>query len=287
MCYVRYLVGRSENVRKNQLDIFEKKIKEKTFSLGVSMIVFNEERCIRRAVQSVLGIIDQLVIVDTGSTDRTIPIIEEISCDNKTKTKIILLKQKWTDSFSNARNLSLDYIDTDWCLTMDADETLEKKTNIYLFLSVFGEILKKYDIFSVCIVDTIKKNESYVPRLFLVSGNIRYVGHVHEELRVDNTPTKSLSAPIFLNHDGYSEKIIHAKNKYIRNMRLITKDLQNESKNHRWSFYKIRDQIGSINQSNIIEQINELLYKGDQLRELDIRNSSYDLPLLNMLFFLL
>lgn len=276
-------VSHLETVKKEQIEIFGEQLLEKKITIGVSMIVCNEERCISRSLHSILGIVDKIVIVDTGSEDKTDEIIDEIMQNNKTKTKIILVHQNWDDSFSKARNLTLNYMDTDWCLTMDADEIFDMRNNIYLFLNVFGDVLNAKDVFSVCIIDADDGHEAYVPRLFLVRDEIQYVGHVHEELRVNNTPTKALAAPIFFKHDGYSKKIVQSKDKYQRNLRLITMDLENEPNNHRWTFYKIRDQIGSIDQSNTIKQINELLYKENRLKELDEYNSSYDLPLLNLL----
>src|SRR5205085_8623718 len=81
-------------------------------------IVKNEEKYLRGCLESVQGAVDEIVVVDTGSTDSTIAIAEEFGA------KVVHFA--WTDDFSAARNVSLDHATGDWAFWLDADERLGK-----------------------------------------------------------------------------------------------------------------------------------------------------------------
>ena len=97
-------------------DCIEKKRGEK---LGVVMIVKNEEACLQKCIDSVRGV-DEIIVFDTGSTDRT----EEIALLNKDCNLSFIKGYQWSDSFSEARNEALKHSTADWVLSIDADETL-------------------------------------------------------------------------------------------------------------------------------------------------------------------
>jgi len=80
------------------------------------MIVKNEEANLPRCLASVRDAVDEIVILDTGSTDRTLEIAEEFGAK--------IHHFEWPNDFSIARNQSLKYVEGDWVLVLDADETL-------------------------------------------------------------------------------------------------------------------------------------------------------------------
>ena len=86
--------------------------------LSVSMIVKNEEGCLAQCLESVKDA-DEIVIVDTGSEDKTIEIARKY-------TARIYDDYKWNDDFAEARNHALAKATGDWILTIDADEVLEE-----------------------------------------------------------------------------------------------------------------------------------------------------------------
>src|SRR5579863_9386494 len=91
-------------------------------SLSLCMIVKNEETKIERAINSAQGLVNETIIVDTGSTDGT-----------KDKAKALgaqVYNFKWADDFSSARNFSISKAEMDWVLVLDADEYLETKENV-------------------------------------------------------------------------------------------------------------------------------------------------------------
>lgn len=80
------------------------------------MIVKNEEASLPKCLASVKGIVDEIVVLDTGSTDRTIEVAREFGAQ--------IHHFKWCNNFSTARNESLQYVTGDWILVLDADEVL-------------------------------------------------------------------------------------------------------------------------------------------------------------------
>lgn len=85
--------------------------------LALSMIVKNAAGTIEECLESVRGVVDEIVIADTGSTDDTIDIARRAGA------RVISIA--WEDDFSRARNLSLAETSADWVLSLDADERLD------------------------------------------------------------------------------------------------------------------------------------------------------------------
>lgn len=87
--------------------------------ISLCMIVRNEEKFLEQCLNSVKELVDEIIIVDTGSTDRT----KEIAARFTDK----VFDFKWADDFSAARNESLKWAKGDWILVLDADEVIAKE----------------------------------------------------------------------------------------------------------------------------------------------------------------
>ncbi|MFA7012885.1 MAG: glycosyltransferase [Desulfobacterales bacterium] len=85
-------------------------------TLSLCMIVKNEEKHLPRCLKSVRNVVDEMIIVDTGSTDKTIDIARIFGAK--------VFEFPWTGDFSAARNHSLDQATGDWILILDADEVV-------------------------------------------------------------------------------------------------------------------------------------------------------------------
>jgi len=94
-----------------------------TNTLSCCTIVKNEEEHINFFLNNIYDWVDELVIIDTGSTDRTLERINHFANYMKAK-KIRLDLFKWNDDFSAARNFSIEHASSDWILALDADETI-------------------------------------------------------------------------------------------------------------------------------------------------------------------
>jgi glycosyltransferase involved in cell wall biosynthesis len=89
---------------------------EKKSGISLCMIVKNEEACLCRAVESVRPVVDEVIIVDTGSTDKTLAVAEQLGAR--------VFSLPWQDDFSHARNFSLCQAEHQWILVLDADELI-------------------------------------------------------------------------------------------------------------------------------------------------------------------
>lgn len=90
--------------------------KHKRQSLSLCMIVRNEEQNLSECLDSVKNVVDEIIVIDTGSTDETVGIAESYGAQVE--------HFPWCDDFSKARNESIKYASGDWILWLDADERL-------------------------------------------------------------------------------------------------------------------------------------------------------------------
>jgi glycosyltransferase involved in cell wall biosynthesis len=93
-------------------------------TISAALIVRNEERYLEGCLASLAGQVDQIVVVDTGSTDNSTRIADDFS--------VKLLHWPWTGDFCAARNCALDAASGDWILYIDADVRLRLPTGVCL-----------------------------------------------------------------------------------------------------------------------------------------------------------
>lgn len=176
------------------------------------MIVKNEEKCIERCLTSVQGIVDEIIIIDTGSTDST------ISIARKYTEKIYSFK--WVNDFSAARNESIKYATSEYILVLDADEHLEEGTNIQ------KDLIKNYDYYVFNINNQMTMGRSFnhtAVRLFRNHINLYYENRLHEHLNIIETDTKYISgvSDCLIYHAGYADETLLEEKKYNRNLPLM------------------------------------------------------------------
>lgn len=196
-------------------------------SLSLCMIVKNEENDLARCLESIKDIIDEIIIVDTGSTDNTIKIAETYGA------KIFFYK--WDNSFANARNYSLSKASKDWILIMDADDELksEDKDKVINLINnennkldvYYGETLsylgdsKDYNILSSMNIRFIKNGTGY-----------KFSGDIHEQIKPGSEDSNKQgfagTVDIEFYHYGYLDKAVNEKNKGKRNIDIIQKNLK-------------------------------------------------------------
>lgn len=163
---------------KFQIDAIEHDSEQITISL--CMIVRNEEGALGRCLDSVLGIADEIVIVDTGSTDNTKKIAERYGAD--------IYDFTWIDDFSAARNYAFSKATQEYILWLDADDIIENKDRI-----LFKELKKSLslDVDSVTMPYVLVVNEQGEAtwslrrnRLVRRACGFTWHGPVHEYLAV-------------------------------------------------------------------------------------------------------
>jgi len=196
-------------------------------TLSICMIVKNEEEFIEGALESVQDIADQIVILDTGSTDGTIKIAK------KYDTEIHYFE--WQDDFSAARNESIKYAEEDWILWIDADERLVDKSKNKLRKLLKPE--EKPVIYKVNIKNYQEAGNSFylsdAHRLFNNNQGIYFTGIIHEQLSpsVKKLNGEERESDIILEHYGYSLEQERAQEKNQRNKKLLNKMIEEHPKN--------------------------------------------------------
>jgi glycosyltransferase involved in cell wall biosynthesis/predicted HAD superfamily hydrolase/Tfp pilus assembly protein PilF len=197
--------------------------------LSVCLIAKNEENFLPQCLKSVRSLASQIVVVDTGSTDRTVEIAREHGAE--------VHHFKWCDDFAAARNAALEHARGDWVLMLDADEELTAENHAALKKHL-GE--SNVIAWRLPLVDIGREKDgcSYVPRLFRNAPALFYVSRVHEqvfssiEVRREQWGMENRLGKATLLHHGYRPEIIQERGKIERNLRLLelaVKELPGES----------------------------------------------------------
>lgn len=196
------------------------------------MIVKNEEAVLQRCLQSIKDVVDEIIIVDTGSTDSTVKIAKSFGAE--------VYFYPWDDSFSNARNYSLEKATKDWILIMDADDQFEKEDTEILLKLVNDKESTTNAYFGETLCYTGGKFNSNI----IVNMNIRLIrnnkgykfsGKIHEQIIPGasdiGVPNAMKVENIRFYHYGYIDDIVTAKKKRERNMRIIKEELKDNPDN--------------------------------------------------------
>ena len=218
-------------------------------TVGLSMIVRNEAQTLRHCLQSVSGMISQIVVADTGSTDETASIAREFGAT--------VISVPWENHFANARNAALQLMQTDWVLVLDADEELDSEARTHL-----AGLLRPWNVggYLVPIRNYIptatgrgwdriaEQNRNPHPRarqapayfvhencrLFRRDPEIYFVGRVHElvEPRIQALRQQLPMAPFCIHHFGqlaHEEARARKAANYRDLLRLKVQDLPNDA----------------------------------------------------------
>lgn len=191
-------------------------------------MVKDEEKNLKRCLDSLKKLLEnnfsELIIVDTGSKDRTVEIAKEYT--NK------IYFHEWNNNFSDMRNISISYATGDWIFIIDADEELENPEElIYVFnndLSIVNTIA-----LNVKNLSTLKSKKNYMlnasPRIFRNDGSFKYVGAVHNQ-PIFKEPILYTKASLW--HYGYIifDKALMEK-KFIRTSNILKNELKKEPNN--------------------------------------------------------
>lgn len=187
-------------------------------SLSVVMIVKDEENTLARCLKSVESVGDELVIVDTGSTDGTVEIARHFTRK--------LYFHSWEDDFSKARNQALSYCTCSWCLQIDADEELVSD-DIPLLRETLKQLhpISKVHAVLMPILSYLPSGlmaKHYFQRLYR-RKRVHYEGSVHNQVEHDG---QMVTAEIRLLHYGYAlpREEMHRKQEVRR--RLMEKEIE-------------------------------------------------------------
>jgi glycosyltransferase involved in cell wall biosynthesis len=166
-------------------------------SVSACLIVKNEEAFLGGCLRSLQGQVDEIIVVDTGSTDRTLDILSEFG--------VSALRHRWEGDFSAARNVGLEAARSSWILYIDADERL----------SVPGgaDLRSLIDPRAIACNVRFRPKSGFTrylePRLFRSDPRLRFKGRIHETMTPDirriaaEEGLKVASTAVEIDHLGY------------------------------------------------------------------------------------
>ena len=202
-------------------------------TISACMIVKNEEEFLPNCLNSIKDAVEEIIIVDTGSTDDTITIAKNFGAK--------VYHHPWNDSFSEARNHCLNHASGDWILQIDADEELEQADIPKLRLAISDN---RYNGIIVAIQSIIKDglHTFYHPRIFR-RGKGFYKDIIHEQTIIEG---ERLPTEIRLYHHGYNLDEKKMRIKWQRTTHLLKKQIvQNKHDSFAWfnliRNYRIQD----------------------------------------------
>ena len=191
-------------------------------TLSCCMIVKNEEEFLAQCLDSIKNVVDEIIIVDTGSTDNTVEIAKRYT------DKVYF--HEWQNSFSEARNYSLQFATCDWILQIDADEELVQE-DILMLRQALKVADKKEGVNAifVALYNELSSGQSkhYFQRIFR-RGKAHYEGIVHNQLVYEG---EAMATEIRFLHYGYNLSSEDMKKKHERTGDLLKNQIEENPTN--------------------------------------------------------
>ena len=218
-------------------------------TISLCMIVRDEENSLTVCLNSVKDIVDQMVIIDTGSKDKTMQIAKIFGAD--------VYQYQWCDSFAEARNESIKYAKGDWILWMDADETLDPRS-IPELKKITHDNNKDY-FYSVRISSRNnyqnKVTYSDAHRLFPSGLGIQFENRIHEQIyhSAISRGAREKITGIHIFHEGYNIPEKEYKKKLLRNLPLLEKMVEEDRQNSYAHFTLAQNYSGLKQYKNAIK----------------------------------
>lgn len=192
--------------------------------ISACVIVKNEEKNMPRWLKCMKRVSDEIIVVDTGSTDNTVALAKEAGAK--------LFYFKWINDFAAAKNYAIEQATGDWIVFLDADESFTEEAQ-----AAFRQEMERFnrDKTLACLLcrmldvdadnDNRVFNTGLLPRIFRRSPYIRYKGVIHEQLENAQGNKKMVFAEkLEFIHTGYSSSVIRSKSE--RNLPMLLEELE-------------------------------------------------------------
>lgn len=192
--------------------------------ISLCMIVKNEEQGLAQCLDSVKSIADEIIVVDTGSNDKT----KEIAFKYTNK----VYDFTWSNDFSMARNFSISKANNDWILVLDADEIVTNfnRETILNFIDSNDKLvgrIKRINVFEDSTGE--KRYIERINRLFN-KNYYNYTGIIHEQVAsLNNKNYETTPIDITVDHIGYTKEILNKTNKISRNISMLKQAIDDNS----------------------------------------------------------
>lgn len=210
--------------------------------ISLCMIVKNEEKVIERCLSSVAHLVDEVIVVDTGSTDSTKEIVEKYTSN--------IYDFEWISDFSAARNYAASKATGEWIVVLDADEYVDEE-NFKAFIQELKDDKGIFDAYTAKILNfSGSYGESLVQnfhdRIYKNNGEISYYRHIHEQFKSNKDEQLKIKVSnLLIFHSGYLNKTVNEKSKSKRNKELLDKEMKSGTKKA-FDYFNLGNEYSSI-----------------------------------------
>lgn len=231
-------------------------------TISACLMVKNEEEMLPQCLESIKDIVDEIIVVDTGSEDRTVEIAKSYGAK--------VYHHPWENNFSKHRNQSISYATGDWMLMIDADEELNTKNlSAAKMREALANVPEKNNAVLATLIDLKRSGRENVrfkfARLFRNTPDFHYEGVVH------NKPTYSGSAinsDLQIFHYGYDLDEGKMKAKFKRTTSLLKSRIEKDPNDFEAYFY-LANSFGS---EGLFEESIEYAKKSIELMPADLND---------------
>ena len=227
--------------------------------LSMAMMVRDEEEFLEDALKSAAPFVDEMVVVDTGSTDRTIEIARDLGAT--------VSEVPWSDSFSAARNATLQAATGRWVLILDADERLVGSDPEHLRRGLPDAGVYPFQVFMLDVVNTTLAGEvlssAYSVRIIPNDRRLGYAGRVHNNFCALDPSFPEVRASyvdtLKITHLGYDPTIYKRREKAKRSLPLIEASVRDDPTDLAQRYYLGREYLRVQRLDDAIRSLEEAI----------------------------
>ena len=238
--------------------------------VSLCMIAKNESHVLARCLESVHGVVDEIIVVDTGSTDATPQVAAAYGAQ--------VIHEVWRNDFAQARNRSLERARGDWILVLDADEELAPESRPLLKPRLAATAAEGLQ---VCVRsflpagDLLSYDDLYLTRLFRNRPAYRYEQPIHEQIRpaIERAGGIVAVSDLLILHYGYAQQTAQGQDRRaLRNLAILERALE-ASPNDPYLYYQLGVTYQALGQS---QRAAEALHKALTLDRATMGDAALD-----------
>jgi glycosyltransferase involved in cell wall biosynthesis/predicted negative regulator of RcsB-dependent stress response len=228
------------------------------------MIVRNEAKDLADCLHSAKGCVDEVIVVDTGSTDGT----AEIARNSGARVVAI----PWRDHFAAARNAALEAATREWILVLDADERIAEGDGYKVKAAAARAAASSYRVEIQSDVGGAQLQSSILVRMFRNDPSIRYVRRIHESVNEAlvawnaRTGQRTLDLDVRIRHFGYVPDRFQQLKKRERNLRLHRLTVDDDPRDP-YSWYRYGDELRAVDPKAAVEPLHKAWKLLEQMPE--------------------
>ena len=226
--------------------------------LSQCMIVKNEEKNIEKALSWAKGVVFEQIVVDTGSTDKTVEIAEKMGAK--------VYHFEWIDDFSAAKNFAIEQATGNWIAFLDADEYFSPEDAKKIFAFAKGiqsdpELRENYHAINspMAHVDDEGKPFAVFDQERVFRSFVRYNGKIHEQINVAKENIARAENMMII-HTGYAKSAYQETGKANRNVEMLRSEIKNKPQDYNLKAY-LADSLKNNSDAESIAEADAMFYE--------------------------